>query len=26
VLETIAHQGICDALMDAAVAWLGQRG
>jgi Fe-S cluster assembly protein SufD len=26
VLETIAHQGICDALMDAAVARLGQRG
>jgi Fe-S cluster assembly protein SufD len=26
VLETIAHGGIRDALMDATVAWLGQRG
>jgi Fe-S cluster assembly protein SufD len=26
VLETIAHEGIRDALMDATVAWLGQRG
>jgi Fe-S cluster assembly protein SufD len=26
VLETIAHQGIRDALMDATAAWLGQRG
>ena len=26
VLEAIAHEGIRDALMDATVAWLGQRG
>lgn len=26
VLEAIAHEGICDALMDAMVAWLDQRG
>ena len=26
VLETIAHRGIRDALMDATVAWLAQRG
>ena len=26
VVETIEHEGIRDALMDATVAWLGQRG